>query len=233
MKSKYYSISQEARIADVYIFGDITAYAWPEYGEVSASSFKDEIAALDVDVINVHINSYGGSVSEGWAIYNALRDHKAKVVTRADGFVASAALYPFMAGDERIASNLSAFFFHQVMESVYGNADMLREAADEADKLNEIGLAAFSNAGIDTETVLALEKAETWLSAAEALEYGIATAVIPDAAAKQTQSVKRDIIRQILKSAKKDASPSESVEREKKTDEKPVNSIETLLCGLF
>lgn len=195
---RYYTVQQAGREAQVYIFGDIVTFPMFD-DETSANSFKDEIARLDVDVIHVHIDSYGGAVSEGWAMYNTLREHPAKVVTHADGFVASAALYPFMAGDERIASNLSAFFFHQTLMSVRGNADELRAAAVEADKLNEIGLAAFENAGIDVDFVRELEKQETWLSASEALEYGFATSVVADESPKYMQSVKREIIQRVVR----------------------------------
>lgn len=200
--NRYYSIRQAGREADVYIFGDLTPVRWSE-DETSAYSFKKELDALDADVIHVHINSYGGSVSEGWAIYNTLREHPARIVTHADGFVASAAIYPFMAGDERLASNLSAFFFHQVLMYVEGNADELRAAADEAEKINEIGLAAFSNAGIDPETVRALEKDETWIDADEALRCGFATAIVADETPRMAQSVKAAVLQTVLGAAKR------------------------------
>ena len=127
--SKFYAIQQVERTADLYIFGDITRWRWSEE-DTSAWSIQEEIKDLDVDVIHVHIDSYGGEVSEGWGIYNVLREHKAKIVTHADGFVASAAIYPFMAGDVRIASSVSAFFFHQVLVNAYGNADVNSQLAE-------------------------------------------------------------------------------------------------------
>lgn len=193
---KYYAVQQIGREAHVYIFGDIVTWQLFD-GETSAYSFKEELNAIDADVIHVHIDSYGGAVSEGWSIYNTLREHPARIVTHADGFVASAAIYPFMAGDERIASNLSAFFFHQVLVSAAGNADDLRAAADEADKLNEIGLNAFTDNGVDADEIRALEKAETWLDADEALSLGIATSIVADAAPREQQSVKREIIQRV------------------------------------
>lgn len=193
---KYYAVQQIGREAHVYIYGDIVTWKYFD-DETSAYSFKDEIAALDVDVIHVHINSYGGAVSEGWAIYNTLREHPARIVTHADGFVASAAIYPFMAGEERIASTLSAFFFHQVLVSTTGNADELRAAADEADKLNEIGLGAFTDNGVDAERVRELEQEETWIDADEALELGIATAIVADETPREMQSVKREIMQRM------------------------------------
>ena len=169
--NRYFAIQQAERTADVYIFGDIVPFAWFD-GDVSAHSIVQQIQELDVDTIRVHIDSYGGAVSEGWAIYNALREHPAKIVTYGDGFVASAALYPFMAGDERYASNLSAYFFHQVMTGASGYASDLRAAADEADVLTQIGMAAFTErAGMAEEEVRQLMENETWLSPQQALEW--------------------------------------------------------------
>lgn len=217
---KYFSVEQAGQEAHLYIFGDIVTERWSEE-EVSSSSIQKEIAALDADVIHVHINSYGGSVSEGWAIYNTLRDHPARVVTHADGFVASAALYPFMAGDDRIVSNVSALFFHQVLQGAWGNADELRAAADEAEKLNNIGIAAFVNAGIDEALVLQLEKAETWVGPTEALEYGFATAIETVKQPKHSQSVKLHVMKMLL--AEQHAPPSKT----------PGNSVKQMLAGYF
>lgn len=227
--SKYYAYETNGPEAHVYIFGDIVPYAFFE-GDTSADSFRREISELDVQTIHVHIDSYGGAVSEGWALYNALKDHPAKVITHGDGFVASAALYPFMAGDERIVSNLSALFFHQVLVEAYGNADTLRAAADEAEKINEIGLSAFTNAGIDADTVLTLEKSEVWLSPAEALEMGFATAIKAADSARQTQSVKRDVMQRMLASEPHTAEPPVVLEPTPQPVENTIN-IMRLLSG--
>lgn len=179
-KTKFYAIQKYENDADIYIFGDIVEDEWWD-GDVSAIGLVGQIKDLDVNEIRVHVNSYGGSVSAGWAIYSALREHKAKIVTYADGFVASAANYPFLAGDERYASAVSAFYLHNVSTFAMGYASDLRKAADEIEKLTDIGINAFvERAGMDRETVQALMDGETWLSPEEALEYGIATAVVTD-----------------------------------------------------
>lgn len=232
--SKYYAYETNETEAHVYIFGDIVPFAYFE-GDTSADSFRREISALDVQTIHVHIDSYGGAVSEGWALYNTLKEHPAKIITHGDGFVASAALYPFMAGDERILSNLSALFFHQVLVEVYGNADTLRAAAEEAEKINQIGLAAFTSAGIDAETVLQLEKAETWVSPTEALELGLATAIKATDNARQSQSIKRDVMQRMLASAPTAPEapvvpPVEEPTVNQQTEE--VNTIMRLISGM-
>lgn len=195
---KYYAIQQAERAADIYIFGDIVPFEWFD-GDVSANGIKNQIEALDVDEIRVHIDSYGGAVSEGWAIYNALRQHPARVVTYGDGFVASAALFPFLAGDERIASNLSAYYLHQVSVAAQGYAEELREAADEAEKMTEIGINAFvERTGMTADEVRELMEGETWLSPTEALERGLATAIKADSAVPVVQNAKKTILQRVL-----------------------------------
>ena len=215
MKNKqFFAIQQLDRGADIYIFGDIVSYPWTEHGEASGMSIVNQIKNLDVDEIRVHIDSYGGSVSEGWAIYNALRQHPAKIVAYGDGFVASAALFPFLAGDERIASSLSAYYFHQVMVSASGYADDLRAAADEAEKMTEIGINAFvERTGMTADEVRQLMQAETWLTPAQALDYGLATSITSDGALPIAQDAKRAVMQRVLNP------PEEKTET--KPEEKP------------
>ena len=223
---KFYAIQQADRAADLYIFGDIVPFVLFD-GDVSAHSLVQQIKDLDVDEIRVHIDSYGGSVSEGWAIYNALRQHPARVVSYGDGFVASAALYPFLAGDERIASNLSAYFLHQVIVSVDGNADDLRAAADEAEMMTEIGINAFvDRTGMTADEVRTLMKVDTWLTPAQALDYGIATSITQDAALPVAQDAKKAIMQRVLNP------PDEKTETqpEKKPKEEPAEK--TLMQAL-
>lgn len=196
---KFYAIQQLDRGADIYIFGDIVSYPWAELGEASGMSIVNQIKNLDVDEIRVHIDSYGGSVSEGWAIYNALRQHPAKIVAYGDGFVASAALFPFLAGDERIASSLSAYYFHQVMVAASGYASDLRAAADEAEKMTEIGINAFAErTGMDADQVRQLMQAETWMTPTQALDCGLATSITSDGALPIAQDAKKAIMQRVL-----------------------------------
>lgn len=225
--NRYFAIQQAERTADIYIFGDIVPFAFFE-GDVSAHSIVQQIQELDVDTIRVHIDSYGGAVSEGWAIYNALREHPAKIVTFGDGFVASAALYPFMAGDERYASNLSAYFFHQVMTGASGYAEDLRRAADEADILTEIGMAAFTErANITEEEVRQLMEAETWLSPQQALDYGIATAIVSDPVPRLQQGVKKMLMQKVT-GLQMQEPPAAQVppKPQTKDDPKPINIMQ-------
>lgn len=197
--------------ADLYIFGDIVSSQWFE-DETSADSFRRELQALAADGVtelNVHVDSYGGAISSGWAIYNVLKDWPGQVNTYADGFVASAAVYPFLAGKNRYANPMSAFFLHQAWTVADGNADELRKAADEIEKFNAIGLEAFAAAGMDKEKILELEKDETWLTAAEALELGLATEILDRSDEPDAQQSVRGMILRALMGRQKETAPEQ------------------------
>lgn len=199
MPKPYFDLQQSGEQMDIYIFGDITSYRWME-NDVSAYHLATQLEqASDLAEINVHIDSYGGEVSEGFAIYNALRNKNAQVKTYADGFVASAAIYPFLAGAERIANNVSAFYFHPVVGGGRGYAEDLRAAADDLDKLTEIGLGAFTNAGMKEQAARDLINSKTWYAPAAVLEMGLATSIQKQQAETDAaQSVRDTIIRQML-----------------------------------
>lgn len=205
----HYTIRQAENEATIYLYGDITADG--EDAGTSASRFVRQLETLEADTIHVHIDSYGGAVSEGWAIYNALLRHPAKINTYGDGFVASAALFPFLAGDNRYASNLSAYYLHEVFACACGYADDLRAAAYDAEKMTGIGIRAFvDRAGMREETVRELMQNEVWLTPEQALEYHIATAITADASGLYTQDAKKQIFRRIFAQNAKPQEPKKN-----------------------
>ena len=205
----HYTIRQAENEATIYLYGDITADG--EDAGTSASRFVRQLETLEADTIHVHIDSYGGAVSEGWAIYNALLRHPAKINTYGDGFVASAALFPFLAGDNRYASNLSAYYLHEVFACACGYADDLRAAAYDAEKMTGIGIRAFvDRAGMREETVRELMQNEVWLTPEQALEYQIATSITADASGSYTQDAKKQIFRRIFAQNAKPQEPKKN-----------------------
>lgn len=199
MPKPYFDFQQAGEQADIYIFGDITSFPCVE-SDVSAFRLARQLEqSKNLAEINIHVDSYGGEVSEGFAIYNAIRNKNAHVKTYADGFVASAAIYPFLAGDERVANNVSAFYFHPVIGGQYGYAEDLREAADELDKLTEIGLGAFTAAGVKEQAARDLINSKTWYAPEAVLEMGLATSIQKQGNSKTAmQSVRSLIVRQML-----------------------------------
>lgn len=175
---RYFSLVRDGDVADIDIYGDITSWAWYE-GDVSAATLSRQLEELaDVSQINVHINSYGGEVAEGLAIYNALRRHSAKIVTTCDGMACSIASVIFMAGDERVMSSASLLMIHNAWSWAEGNADELRKQADDLDIITSASKAAYlSRINIDEEELSALMDAETWITPEDAISKGFATAI--------------------------------------------------------
>lgn len=209
MQKKYYQIVKEKdNEASIYIYGDIVSWPWFE-SDVSSYNLAKEIEELDVDTINVYINSYGGEVAEGLAIYNALKRHKAKVRTYCDGFACSAASVVFMAGDERIMSNASLLMIHNVWSYSVGDANQLRKDADDLDKITQATMNAYlEHVTISEEKLKKMMAEETWILPEEALEMGFATAIVNSDINKKVanQSAKKAIMQAIIRAKRKPSS---------------------------
>lgn len=201
MKYKYYALETNGKEADIYIFGDITSWEWLE-SDVSSYTLSKELQSLDVDVINVHINSYGGEVAEGLAIYNTLRNHKAKVKTYCDGFACSAASVVFMAGDERIMSNASLLMIHNAWCYAAGNANQLRKSADDLEIITQASINAYmQHINITEERLKELLDAETWLLPSEALEMGFATTIVGETFSQKAAASAKKALFNLVKKA--------------------------------
>lgn len=174
---RYYSVWQKEKTAEVYIYGYITASPWQK-SDVSAYGLATEIAGMDVDEIHVYINSAGGEVAEGVAIYTALCRHPAKVVTHCDGFACSAASVIFMAGDERLISDVGMLMIHEASCCAGGNAAELRKAAEDLSMITEAAATAYkAKVNIGEDELAKMLADETWLTPGEAVEKGFATAI--------------------------------------------------------
>lgn len=193
--SRYYSLERIDDTAELYIFGDVCSY-----GENSSANLSKALRTLDgIKEINVHINSYGGEVSEGWSIYNLLLNHPARVNTYADGFVCSIAAVIFMAGDRRLMADVSSLMIHNAWTSICGNASELRNEADNLDEISKLSAKAFSNrVNISEEKLAEMLENETWLAPETALEMGFATDVLPPERPNGTsQSAKAAVLRRL------------------------------------
>ena len=214
-KNKYYAliVDDETRCASINIYGNITSWTYLE-SDVSSYNLSKEIEGLDVDRIDVYINSYGGEVAEGLAIYNSLKRHKAKITTICDGFACSIASVIFMAGDERIMNNASLLMIHNAWTYASGNAAQLRKEADDLDIISAASMKAYMEyVEITEEELKTLLEKESWLSSELALEYGFATSVIADRKSeKASQNVKKHLMKMILAAAEDPEDPKDPEE---------------------
>lgn len=220
---RYFSLVKEGRQASIDIYGDITSWPWVERGDVSAATLSKQLEELgEVDEITVRINSYGGEVKEGIAIYNALRSNAARVTTVCDGMACSIASVIFMAGDERVMHEASLLMIHNAWASGCGNAAELRKQADDLDVITEASKAAYlSRVAIDAEELSALMDAETWITPADAVEMGFATTVEDFGASEgPSQCARRAVMEALAKSkAADDGEDPEDPEDEEDTEE--------------
>ena len=158
------------------------------YGIVDSWDDSDTIRAIDVmaslvelsaqDPIIVRINSPGGSVIEGFAIYNALRASGKKIVMHVDALAASIASVIAMAGDEIVMAENASIMIHDPYSAAFGGSEDLRAAADEIDRLQGMIVGIYAaRTGLEVSELESMMAAETYLSAAEAVAKGFANRV--------------------------------------------------------
>jgi ATP-dependent Clp protease protease subunit len=175
------------RSAEIKIYGDIGGGWWDE--GITAESIANEIDALDVDELNVRINSGGGLVFEGIAIYNAFARHSANVIMHIDGIAASIASVIAMAGDEIRISEGSHLMIHKPWSGVMGDATAMRKEADVLDTL-EAGLIDIYVARTESKRadVQAWVDGETWFLGQAAVDAGFADVMVPAKTKKAASS---------------------------------------------
>ncbi len=176
-KNNFYQLSINEDSAELFIYGDITSYKWYE-DDVCAYDLSKELKELNGKDLKVRINSYGGEVSQGLAIYNLLRDYEGNVKTICDGFACSAASVVFMAGKERIMNKASLLLIHNAWTYVSGDANELRKQADDLEKITRPSIEVYKSTSHLTENeIKEMMDREEWITADEALDYGFATSV--------------------------------------------------------
>jgi ATP-dependent Clp protease, protease subunit len=170
MTRRWYDFRAQARGAEIVIYDEIGAFGIP------AKTFLDELKALGpVAELTVRINSPGGSVFDGVAIYNALKRHDAAITVWIDGIAASIASMIAMAGDEVVMPENAMLMLHDPSGLVMGTATDMRGMAEALDRMKTGMVAAYRDkSGRDDAEIEALMAAETWLSAREAVALGLA-----------------------------------------------------------
>lgn len=183
MKERFYQLTNVSEdSATLYIYGDITSIKWFE-NDVCVYDLAKEIGDLNGKELTVRINSYGGEVAEGLAIYNLLKSYAGEVTTICDGFACSAASVVFMAGAKRIMPRSSLLMIHNAWTRASGDADDLRKAADDLEKITQPSVEIYTSvSNLDADEIKSMMDAETWIDADEALGYGFATEISEEAA---------------------------------------------------
>lgn len=154
---------------------EISIYDEIGMGGVSAKDFLAEVKKYKGQHIHLRINSVGGSVIEGAAIYNSLRRHKGGLTVHVDGLAASMASVIAMAGEEVFIAANALMMVHNPWSMSMGDADDLRKEADILDKLKNTLVNAYARkTGMEASTIASMMDDETWLDATEAVAMGFA-----------------------------------------------------------
>lgn len=163
--------------AELFIYGDIvdnTDFKWDEF-DVMPQDVKNILEELEgVTNLDIFINSGGGSVFSGMAIFHMLKRHKAYKTVHVDGIAASIASVIALAGDKVIIPSNAYFMIHKAWSGMMGNADEFRKVADTLDKVDEGILNTYTDnlkEGVDIETIKQMVVAETWMTGDEAAQY--------------------------------------------------------------
>ena len=133
----------------------------------------------DAAEITVRINSPGGDVFDGFAIYNLLAQHPAKINVKVDGWAASAASVIAMAGDTIEMAANALMMIHNPWTMAIGDSVSMRKSADLLDQIKGSILTTYqAKTSMDEADIAALMDAETWFDAKGAVEAGLATAIV-------------------------------------------------------
>jgi len=183
---KFWNIKAAAdKSAEVYIYGDIVSDKWSDT-DITAASFNESLKELgEVDTLNIYINSYGGSVFQGQAIYSILKRHSAHKNIYIDGIAASIASLIAMAGDTVYMPENAMMMVHRPWGVVIGNAQDMRKEADALDRILNAMIPAYMSkveGKTDEATLQQLVDAETWMTAEEAYSYGFADEITKEQA---------------------------------------------------
>lgn len=239
-ESPWYELKAEAgrQTAELWIY-EVIGETW--YGEgITAKNLVRDLADLDAERLDVHINSPGGSVFDGQAIYNALRRYPGAVDTYIDGLAASIASVIAMAGERIVMAGNALMMIHNPIGLTYGTATDHRKTAEALDKAGETIAGVYqTKATMDRDEIHAAMDAETWYTAQEAADAGFAVEIdepVPMAALSRFEASDltalgyRHIPEQLLAAARVVPVPTTDTAEGSAEEPSPQQAAEAALC---
>ena len=165
--NNWYDFQNKAEVVEISIYDEIGDYG------TSAKQFIDELKSVGSKDITIRMNSVGGSVFDGLAIYNVLRSHQGYVKVKIEGLSASIASIIALAGDDIEMAENGFFMIHNPFGKSMGGADDMRKTADLLDKIKQELINIYANkTQLSEETISSMMDEETWLTSQEAKEMG-------------------------------------------------------------
>ena len=170
----WFSIKNEAEKLRIDIYGRIGKSFWDD-DAVSAKDILDAIRDANGRPIELHVNSEGGSVFDGFAINTLLRDSASEVTAYIDGLAASAASYIVCAADKVIMSDVAWFMIHEASGLCIGNKGELRKEAGVLENIDNTIAKVYASrsSDYDEQYFLDLMSEETWMDANTAKDLGL------------------------------------------------------------
>ena len=169
---------------EIYVYEAI-GEGW--FGGITAKSFSDTVKSLGkVDALDIYINSPGGSVFDGIAIFNQIKRFDGEKIVHIDGIAASIASVIAMAGDEIHVADNGMMMIHDPWGFAVGTSAEMRKYADSLDKVRDVILDTYvSKTGGDRKEISEWMASETWMNADECMEHGFCTKKVEE---KQTNA---------------------------------------------
>ena len=173
MEKNWYSINNKAaKAADIYIFDEIGNYG------ITAKQFIADIKNLKGKPINLRINSLGGDVFDGMAMYNVIKRREAKTTVYIEGIAASIATIIALGADKVVMAENSLFMIHNAWGGTMGDAKDMRKTAETLEKISgELTDIYSKKTGLSNKVIKEMMNEETWLNSEEAYDLGFVDVV--------------------------------------------------------
>ena len=180
-----FEFKNEAEIARLNIYDSIGDDGWG--GGITALEIQEELNNANGKPLDVHINSYGGEVFEGFAIYNTLKHYSGQKTVVIDGIAASIASVIAMAGDKVVMNKASMMMVHNASSWAWGNAEEMKKVVQALESIDEVIKGVYKDkTNLDMDKLTALMESETFMTAKECVDYGFADELLDEEQSEQT-----------------------------------------------
>lgn len=239
MNKSVYLIKQSTgpNALDLYIYDYVEgdSYDWWSGEKIESQTSANYVQkqleiTKDVSQINIYINSYGGEVKEGLAIYNQLKRHTAQKTVYVDGFACSIASVIAMAGDKVIMGTNTLMMIHHASMGAWGNAEELRKAANDVEIIDKASCSSYlAKAGdkLSEEILKELLDSQTWLNAEQCLQYGLCDEIAGKENENITKAQQRfnNAIKQQVESLRQEVKVPENLKQQKTNAERLMSAF--------
>lgn len=174
-----YAFKDEAEALSIKIYDEIGDDGWG--GGITTETINEQLQNANDKPLNIYINSYGGEVFEGFAIYNMLKNYKGFKTVYVDGIAASIASVIAMCGNKVVMNQASMLMVHNASGLAYGNAEEMKKVVNALEQINEVIREVYmARTGMDEATIKNLMDNETYLKSQDALSYGFIDEILEE-----------------------------------------------------